>query len=321
MPILAESIVHHLSPFALQFSEGMGIRWYGLSYATGFLVAWLLLRWLARTGRVQLRPELVGDYITWCIGGVVIGGRLGHVLLYDQQLLWKFTGAFPFWGLLEIHKGGMASHGGIAGVILASILFARRSGISPAGLVDTSAFLAPPGLMFGRLANWVNGELPGKLLPQDMQANPPWWSVKYPDDALVAAQTPEAYAHAKHLHTLAYAGDPDALAQIARMVPAHFPNNFIQAITDGPMLMLVFVVVWWRPRHAGTLSGTFLIAYGLLRNVSEQFREPDDGVFAIGPVTLPMMLSALMIALGIATIAWARRSGGPMLGGLSPRPA
>ena len=321
MPLLAESIVHHLDPFVVRFSGSVGVRWYGVSYACGFLVAWLIVRWLARTARTQLRPELVGDYVTWCIAGVVLGGRLGHVLLYDQQLLWKFTSEFPFWGLLEIHKGGMASHGGIAGVVIATVIYARRQGISALGLIDTAAFMTPPGLMFGRLANWVNGELWGKVLPDSMQASPPWWSVKYPDEALMRAQTPEAYAQAKHLHTMAYAGDRDALDAIAKLVPAHYPNNFIQALTDGPMLMLVFVIVWWKPRHAGTLTGTFLIAYGILRNISEQLREPDEGVFAIGPVTLPMMVSAVMVVLGIAVIAWSQRAKGPMLGGVRPRAA
>ena len=320
VPLIAESIVHHLSPFALQFSDGVGIRWYGLSYAMGFLVAWMVLRWLARTGRTQLQPALTGDYITWCIAGVVIGGRLGHILLYDQFLLWKFTAQFPFWGVLEIHKGGMASHGGIAGVVLASVFFARKDGISPGGMVDTAAFITPPGLMFGRLANWVNGELPGKLLPDSMQQSPPWWSVKYPDDALVMANTPEAYAAAKHLHTMAYTGDAEAIKEIAAMVPAHYPNNFIQAITDGPLLMLLLVIVWWRPRRAGTLSAAFLIGYGVLRNVSEAYREPDDGVFSVGPLTTPILVSMLMVVLGITVLAL-RKPDAPMLGGVRPRAA
>ncbi len=314
--VLAESIVHTLDPFAIQFTATSGVRWYGLSYAAGFLVAWMLLRWLVARGFTVLRPALTGDFITACILGAVVGGRLGHVLLYDRELLWKFSAELPFWGVLEIHRGGMASHGGIAGVVIACTWFARRNGLPALAMIDTAAFITPPGLMFGRLANWVNGELPGKVLPAAMQANAPWWSVKYPEDAIVAAQTPEAYERATELNRLAYAGDAQALAEIAAMVPARYPNNFIQALTDGPVLMAVLVLAWWAPRRAGTLTGTFLVGYGVLRNVSESFREPDPGVFRIGPLTTPILVSIAMVVLGAAVIARSARSDGPLLGGL-----
>ena len=318
VPLLAESIVHVLDPFVFEFADGIGPRWYGVSYALGFVAAWLVLRWLARTGRTPLRPEQVGDYITWCIVGVVAGGRLGHVLLYDRGLLWTFSSSPPWWEVLAIHRGGMASHGGILGVILASALFARRNGFAPLAMIDTAAFITPPGLMFGRLANWVNGELPGKALPGAMQAAPPWWSVKYPEEALTLAQTPEAYANAKHLVAMAYAGDARSIAEVAALVPARYPNNFIQAATDGPALMLLFVLVWWRPRRAGALSAAFLVGYGVLRNVSEQFREPDADVLRVGPFTTPMLVSAAMVVAGIAVLALRPRTG-PMLGGVAPR--
>ena len=318
--LLAESIVHHLDPFVFEISQGIGPRWYGVSYAMGFLVAWLVLRWLARTGRTPLPAALVGDYITWCIVGVVVGGRLGHVLFYDRELLWTFTDKVPWWELLAIQRGGMSSHGGVIGVVTASILFARRHGIGRLAMVDTAAFITPPGLMFGRLANWVNGELPGKLLPQAMQANPPWWSVKYPEEAISLATTPDAQAHARHLVAMAYAGDDASISEVAKLVPAHYPNNFIQAATDGPALMLLFVLVWWRPRRAGALTAAFLIGYGLLRNVSEAYREPDHDVFTVGPLTAPMLLSMLMVALGVAVLELRPRDG-QLIGGVAPRRA
>ena len=324
MTILAESTVHTLDPFVFRITDTFGPRWYGVSYALGFVAAWLVLRWLSRTGRTPLRPELLGDFITWCIVGVVVGGRLGHVLLYERDILWTFSSSFPFWELLAIHRGGMASHGGITGVILASILFARRHGIAPLAVIDTSAFIAPAGLMFGRLANWVNGELVGKVLPASMQASPPWWSVKYPREAIDLAGSAASREQAEHLVTMAYAGDPRAISEVAALVPARYPNNFIQAFTDGPMLMLVLVAVWWRPRLAGTLSGAFLMGYGALRFCSEQYREPDSTVlFNAGPagdVTSPILVSVLMIAIGAAVVAL-RPRGGPLIGGVRPRPA
>ncbi len=315
MHLLAESFVHTLNPFAVQFSDSFGIRWYGLAYMTGFIVAWLLVRWLSRSGRIPLRPLQVGDYITACVLGVIIGGRLGHVLFYDRELLWHFGDSFPYWGLLEIHKGGMSSHGGILGVFAAMWVYGTRHQIPYLALCDTACYIAPPGLMFGRLANWVNGELWGKVLPDDMQASAPWWSVKYPEEAIQLAPTVDAHAQAVHLSTLAHAGDAHAAAQIAALVPARYPNNFIQAATDGPLIMLVLVAVWWKPRHAGTIFGAFLISYGILRNVSEQYREPDEGVYTLGPLTLPMLLSIAMVLAGLLLIRYARRSAQPLVGG------
>ena len=325
MTILAESTVHTLDPFVFKLTDTFGPRWYGVSYALGFMAAWLILRWLSRTGRTPIRPAQVGDFITWCIVGVVVGGRLGHVLLYDREVLWTFSGSFPFWELLAIHRGGMSSHGGITGVILACIAFGRANGIAPLAVVDTSAFIAPAGLMFGRLANWVNGELWGKVLPAGMQASPPWWSVKYPREAIDLASSASAREQAEHLVAMAYAGDQRAVAEVAALVPARYPNNFIQAFTDGPALMLVLVIVWWKPRLAGTMSGAFLVAYGVLRVLSEQYREPDSAVLfevpaPIGAVTSPILVSALMVVLGSVVIALRPRSG-PVIGGVRPRPA
>jgi phosphatidylglycerol:prolipoprotein diacylglycerol transferase len=208
----------------------------------------------------------------------------------------------------------------VIGVVTASILFARRHGIGRLEMIDTAAFITPPGLMFGRLANWVNGELPGKLLPQAMQVNPPWWSVKYPEEAISLATTPDAQAHARHLVAMAYAGDDASISEVAKLVPAHYPNNFIQAATDGPALMLLFVLVWWRPRRAGALTAAFLIGYGVLRNVSEAYREPDHDVFTVGPLTAPMLLSMQMVALGVAVLAMRPRDG-QLIGGVAPRRA
>ncbi|NBV65260.1 MAG: prolipoprotein diacylglyceryl transferase, partial [Planctomycetes bacterium] len=198
--LLADSMLHTLQPFALQFGNGFGVRWYGISYAAGFLVAWLIMRWMSLTRRTPLSVDQVGDFLTWLIGGVLIGGRVGHVLFYDQHLLWQFTGEFPFWGLLFIHKGGMSSHGGILGVLIACFWWARRNAVPVGHVTDLASFSSCPGLGFGRLANWVNGELWGKPLPDDMQASAPWWSVKYPEQMLR-----QSFDHTAELQAIAKA--------------------------------------------------------------------------------------------------------------------
>lgn len=324
--VLAESIVHTVQPFALDFGGGFGIRWYGLSYAAGFLAAWLIIRVLARHRRTPLTGSQVGDLLTYLVVGVLVGGRLGDVLFYHQSLLWKFTGSFPFWGLLEIHKGGMSSHGGIIGVIVACVLFARKNRLPPLHVTDLACIAAPPGLAFGRLANWVNGELPGKPLPAAMQADPPWWSVKYPEQlispdftglvelqqlpavrALAARSAATGESLAEAAYRACYAGNREVVEQVAPLLTAHYPNNFIQAATDGIGLGLAMLVVALVPRKPGIASGAFLVTYGGLRLLSESFREPDPGVFSIGPLTLPMLLSVGMIAVGLEIIRRSRK--------------
>ena len=324
------SIIHTLSPFAIEISPGFGPRWYGLSYAAGFLVAWLLLRWLSRTGRTPLSTSQVTDLLTFLVVGVVIGGRVGHVIFYDRALLWTFSESFPWWGLLALHKGGMSSHGGIIGVILCAMWYGRRQGIPMLHAVDLSAFVAPPGLCFGRLANWVNGELWGKPLPADWQANPPWWSVKYPAQVLqpdfpvqslapLAPLVDPALPLPEAVYRAAYLKRPEVLAQLEPLLTAYWPNNFMQAITDGPLLFGALCIAWWKPERPGVVSAWFLIAYGVLRVGTEQLRAPDAEAFSIGPVTEPMLLSVAMIAAGAVLLAAVSRSAAMPLGGIVRR--
>lgn len=338
--ILAEATIHTLDQFVFEFSPGIGLRWYGTAYLGGFIVGWLLLRWLANSGRIPLNARQVGDLVTNVVIGVIVGGRLGHCIFYEQHLLTQWSDSFPFWGVLEIHKGGMASHGGVIGVALAVILFARREKIPFLVAGDAVAFVVPWGLMFGRLANWVNHELPGRPLPDAMQSNPPWWSVKYPtdleflqgvpaqleplralapaterasDDQFIAWVVATAYDHASAAHD-------EVLRTIAPVLTAYYPNNFLQALTEGPCILVVMWLAWLAPRRAGTICGIFLCSYGVLRYSTEQFRETDTPVIALGFLTLPMLLSITMIAAGGVFFFLSRKS--VRIGGLlSPGPS
>lgn len=303
-----------MDPFLVQFSPGWGIRWYGTAYLAGFVTAWMAAYLLARRRIIPIPVQLVGDFMTVCVLGVVVGGRVGHALFFQQELLWTFDGQFPYWSLLAIHKGGMSSFGGMIGTMLGMAWMARRHALPFLGLCDVVCLLAPAGLMFGRLANWVNGELWGRVLPESMQANPPWWSVKYPEEALLNA-TVQTREHVEHLYRMTYSGSVEAAEQIAQLVPARYPNQFFQAFTDGPVLLLVMVLVWLKPRPAGTIFGVFFVAYGVLRVITEQFREPDEGVLAFGPITLPMLMAAAMVPAGAALMRIAARRKGPMVGG------
>src|SRR5262245_20316885 len=183
MQFLADSYFHTLSPFAIRFPATWpvaGIRWYGLSYAVGFLIGWMLLRWMARTGRTVLSMQAVGDLVFAIIFGVLLGGRIGYAVFYEPALLYTFQKSVPYWDLLAIQKGGMASHGGMIGVIIACWLYSRKRKLPLGHVFDLAAFSCPPGLFLGRIANFVNGELHGKAVPN--QANPPWWSIKFPHE-------------------------------------------------------------------------------------------------------------------------------------------
>lgn len=337
--ILSEAIVHTLDPFVFEVAPGVGPRWYGTAYIAGFIVGWFILGRLARSGRIPFSSRQIGDLVTTMFIGVLAGGRLGHVLFYDPHLLIEFTGSFPFWSLLAIHKGGMSSHGGVIGVAVMVVLFARREKIPILAVGDAVAFVVPWGLMFGRLGNWVNGELWGRMLPKDMQAPAPWWSVKYPRELELFNGVPPALEplrdlapatlranDAKFMQWLietAYDHSSAAHAQVIKAITpvlnAYYPSQFFQALAEGPALLLAMSVVWLVPRRAGVIAGTFLSVYGALRFTTEQFREPDLNVFTVAGMTLPMLLSLSMILAGVAFFAMSRRS--EPIGGLLRRAA
>jgi phosphatidylglycerol:prolipoprotein diacylglycerol transferase len=328
--ILAEAYFHRLDPFALRFPDGFwvpGIRWYGLSYMAGFLVGWLLIRWLARSGRSNLPPEAVGDFLFYLIAGTIVGGRLGYCIFYQPSLFW------PPWGVLMVWKGGMASHGGFIGVILGGILFARRQGVSKLHLIDIAAFACPPGLGFGRLANFVNAELWGKALPPRMQTDPPWWSVKYPDEILAARfphpteleklreMVPEGGEFRRQLVDAAVSGDQQVIDALRPLLTAYYPSQIFQALSEGVVLFAVLGVIWLWPRRPGVIGGSFLISYGIMRIATEIFRQPDEGVALLptpfGDLSRGQVLSVLMVVCGIFMAGiCARRRQAPPQGGL-----
>lgn len=167
--------VHNLNPFLLQFTEHVGIRWYGLAYLTGFILGALIMRFIALRGRGTLAPDLITDFITYVVLGTMIGGRVGYALFYGPDLLTDFSSTPPFWGVLRVWEGGMASHGGIAGIFIASILFAKRHNVDWRHLGDLTVLGGSVGIFFGRIANFINGELFGREAGSGVA-----WAVKFP---------------------------------------------------------------------------------------------------------------------------------------------
>lgn len=156
--------LHNLDPFAIAFTGDFGIRWYGLAYITAFILGNYFLLELLKRNRTPLSKADVFSLVNYAILGVLIGGRLGHCIFYQPDSWLEWSSEFPFWGVLEIHKGGMASHGGILGVLLAFWLFSYRKKYSLLHLLDLSVIGAGIGFFFGRIANFINGELYGRVI-------------------------------------------------------------------------------------------------------------------------------------------------------------
>ena len=325
--------LHDLDPYALRVG-GLGITWYGLSYLLGFLVGYALIRRVTAMGAQESpwRAGEAGDLVFFVAIGAVLGGRVGYVLLYRPALAVGLRPEVPFWDLLAIHEGGMASHGGMIGALVAAWLFARRRGKRFGHLLDLAAFATPPGLFFGRIANFVNGELIGR----ECGSGVPWavkfpqaiyrWSAERVREAVERAPLEPAekvgmsvFEARRWLVSRLQAGEPDVVAAVGPMLAPRHPSQLYEALLEGLVLFAVLGVVWRRPRRPGVVAGWFCLAYGALRIAVEQFREPDHHLrgqeFAWWHITRGQWLSALLLIGGVALIAVANRRSAPRLGG------
>ena len=288
--------VHDLDPFALRLWGNVGIRWYGLSYLVGFLIAYWLIRRVVAVGVSSLTKPRAADLIVALAIGTVLGGRLGYVLFYKPSMFWQFSASFPFWDLLAINKGGMASHGGMAGAILGCIYYARRGRHRVAHILDLAAFATPVGLCIGRFANFVNGELYGRTCDPDLP-----WAVKFPQemfhwlpgesDRMNALQEAvdliAADGAGARLNLQAWVGQAiEAIQQgnqqvvliLAPHLTARHPSQIYQALLEGLAVFVVLATLWWHPRRPGVVGGAFLASYAMMRCVGELFRQPDEHI-------------------------------------------
>jgi len=261
-------------PYLVRFTENIGIRYYGLAYVLGFLVAaWLLVRY-HRRGISQLPAAKVGDLMTALVLGVALGGRVGYYLLYDA---WRSFPDDPL-GIFKVWEGGMSFHGGLAGVALSLVIFARMEKLPFRHVADLVSSVAPAGLFFGRLANFINGELWGKV------SRAPW--------AMIFPRSVESHGHSYDL------------------LPRH-PSQLYEAGLEG---LLLFAWMQWRvyrgkalQEQPGCLAGEFLIGYGLCRVFCELFREPDAGVGFLFGLQRGTFYSFFILGSGLAFVLAARR--------------
>jgi phosphatidylglycerol---prolipoprotein diacylglyceryl transferase len=331
--------VHDLNPFAIQFSESFGIRWYGLSYMLGFICAYILIRWLSYRQRAGLNPNMVGDFITYVAIGTLVGGRLGYVIFYAPDLLLKFKGDFPFWGVFAVNEGGMASHGGMIGIVVACMLFARRCGVNLLYLLDLVSVSGPLGVFFGRIANFINGELVGRPAPEGYPL-----AVKFPQDILNWPSTDfdklkglgdvvdklnvtrdqwlgmlekfqlDTLSKAQVYETLqkivmeVQKGNSGVRDSLAPLLTARYPSQLFAAFGEGLLIFLVLFFLWRKGRKPGFIAASFIILYALVRIADEYFRMPDIqiGYQWLG-LTRGQWLSVGMLVVGVSMMfLWMR---------------
>lgn len=247
-----------IDPVAFQIGWVI-IRWYSLAYIFGLLGAWWLARKMSRVSKSVFTVLKIDDFLIWATAGIIIGGRLGYVLFYNLGYFMEFPSQIP-----AIWQGGMSFHGGLIGVAVATFLFAHKKQISALSMGDILVCVAPVGLFLGRLANFINGELYGRI------SNAVPWVMIFPDG-----------------------GDQ----------PRH-PSQLYEAFAEGLLLFIILNTIWWlMPKYRerkGFMTGLFFVLYGVFRFVLEFFREPDEHLgFVLKHLSMGQLLCVPMVLFGI----------------------
>lgn len=269
---MLNDIFQSLDPVAFTLGP-VTVRWYGIAYVLGFICAALVIWRLAKRWRVRVNEDALLTIMVCAIIGIILGGRLGYVLFYGN--------GYYLQNPLEIfalNHGGMSFHGGLIGALLSGIVAAKLTGIPYLTLADLGCVAAPLGLFFGRLANFINGELWGA--PTDL----PWGVV---------------------------------FGGVAGDYPRH-PSQLYEAVLEGVVIFCVLFALSRKlpPRPRGTFFGIFLIMYGAFRFLVEFVREPDVqlGYLWGGWLTMGQLLSVPLIIVGVCVLIYAVRMKKPQQG-------
>lgn len=254
-----------LDPVAIHFGP-FGLRWYSLAYLAGIVLSWFLTKRMVRRYPSPVSGEMIDDSFFWMTVGMILGGRLGYVFFYNFGYYWEHP-----WQIFALWRGGMSFHGGLLGVIAAMFFYTRSVRVGFFDLSDLIACVTPIGLFFGRLANFVNAELYGRVT-----AVP--WGVVFP--------------HAGPL-------------------PRHPSQLYESCFEGFLLFVLLYTLwtrcVWARIRP-GFVSGLFLVGYAAARGVLENFREPDAQIgFLFARVTMGQMLTVPMLIVGIGIMLWSAK--------------
>lgn len=255
-----------IDPIAVQLGP-LAIRWYSLAYLFGLLGGMWMLRTRAKQAIVPFSPDDAIDYLTWCTIGVLLGGRLGLVFFYYPSMLWEDPAR-----VLAMWEGGMSFHGGFIGVVVATILFSRVRKIPFLAFGDEIAVASPLGLLFGRIANFINGELWGRTTESE-------WGMVFPG---------------------------------AGPLPRHPSQLYEAALEGVLLLVILNLLRPWALRRfaPGFLMGAFMIGYALSRFTVEFFREPDGHLgFVLFGATMGQLLTIPMMLVGVVLVVRAVKAG------------
>ena len=338
--------VHNLDPFLLQISGDFGIRWYGLSYLVGFFLAYLLISWMSRRQRAGMTPQLASEFITYGALGALIGGRLGYCVFYQPDLFLKFKDSFPFWGVLAVNEGGMASHGGMIGVVVATYLFSKKFGVHIQYLFDLVALASPPGLLMGRIANFINGELVGRpaapdfplavKFPQDIlswphenfaklielspivdkvKVSPSQWETWLADFSRSTEARDQIYSTLHRIIEEIQNGQDTIREALAPLLTSRHPSQLYAALSEGLFVFVVLFVFWRKARKPGTVGALFFVLYACSRILNEFFRLPDVQIGLTLGISRGQWLSLGLFLVGLTfLVIWSRSNSLPIPG-------
>lgn len=324
-----------IDPRLLPLPGPFELRWYGLGYLVGFVIAYFALKWLGEKGFVRLTSkDQVGDLIGFLVLGVVVGGRLGYILFYSfDRFVQDPLMIFRIW------QGGLSFHGGFIGVVLVAVWFTRRHGIRFTRLLDSLALSVPAGIFLVRIANFINGELYGRVTTSDVP-----WAVRFPTDPVaIRLMDLEGLSRRAREEAILRAEETGLWAAVRDQVPLRHPSQIYESLGEGLLLGIILwsVLLLWRRQGAratpiqgaaaepagattnrtgpwpppGLLAGIFIAGYGSIRSVIELFRQPDAQFrdpgdplgTVLGPLTMGQVLSLLMVVVGITLAVWAWR--------------
>jgi len=269
-----QHIPEHICPYILKVGS-FEIRYYGLMYIAAFFTIYSLVMYRLKAEKFDYSKELIQDYFFWSILGVLIGGRLGYVLFYDPKYFirhpWHIILPFDFSGGLH-YTGiyGMSYHGGLLGVIVATAIFCYRKRIKLLRFLDFFVPAVPLGYTFGRIGNFINGELYGRITALK-------WGMYFPLDPAGALR---------------------------------HPSQLYEAFFEGVVLFTILWCIRRKQRFDGFLSMLYLIGYGSFRFLIEFVREPDPQLgFVVGFLTMGQILCGIMVIAGISGLVVLRKKG------------
>ena len=274
--------MQNLNPIVLELFGPFAIRWYGLSYLLGFIALYLFFKKWSESGFFCLKEDEIGNFIAFfAFFGIFLGGRIGYTLLYNWD---EFTSNTL--SIFAIWKGGMSSHGGFLGAILCLLYYAKKHNINFWNLADATATASALGIVFGRIANFINGELWGKVTTVP-------WALYFPQELGLryGEYTPK---------------ELEPLIQAGLLQPRH-PSQLYQALCEGLLVFLILLLLkktsWGR--KSGALSAAYLFLYAIARIAIECFREPDSTLY--WEIITKGQLYSVLLMIGALIIAYRQK--------------